>query len=271
MHNDTIAGMNRLQLAWRTIWNSQSYRDVRALIRRQRPDVMHCTNIFPLISPSVYYAARAEGVPVVQSLHNFRLLCANAMLRLEGPDGKPCPGGGFFRCLRHGCYRHDRLATFVVLSMMRCHRFLRTWTPEGRSLHCPHAVRPRTVRRPRPAGRKSDSEAELRRHRSGPRPRQRRLCRLRRPAARGKRASRPCSTPGSSTTLPLPLKIIGDGPMAPDVQAAAGRQQYRMARPPAAGRGPRDRGRSPMPRSFLRSGTRPSAARSSRPLPPARP
>ena len=129
MHNQAIAGMNRLQLAWRTVWNSQSYRAIRTLIRRERPDVMHCTNLFPLISPSVYYAAHAEGVPVVQSLHNFRMLCANGILRTEGPDGRPCPGGGFFRCLRQGCYRHDRLATFVVLCpCCDTTTFLRTWT-----------------------------------------------------------------------------------------------------------------------------------------------
>jgi UDP-N-acetylglucosamine:LPS N-acetylglucosamine transferase len=52
-------------MARRTLWNSETYAEVRRLIRRERPQVVHCTNTFPLISPAVYYAARAEGVPVV--------------------------------------------------------------------------------------------------------------------------------------------------------------------------------------------------------------
>ena len=96
--NRAVASMSRVKLAWRTIWNSHSYREVRKLVRQSRPDVMHCTNTFPLLSPSIYYAAQAEGVPVVQSLHNFRMVCANGVLRTSEGGGRPCPVGGFFRC-----------------------------------------------------------------------------------------------------------------------------------------------------------------------------
>ena len=90
--NRAIASMARVKLAWRTLWNSQSYHEVRALIRRERPNVMHCTNIFPLLSQSIYYAAQAEKVPVVQSLHNFRMLCAQRNpAGTSGPGGRPCP------------------------------------------------------------------------------------------------------------------------------------------------------------------------------------
>ena len=75
VHNDAIRDMGRLAVAGKTLWNRTTYRELRSLIRRERPDVMHCTNTFPLISPSAYRAARVEGVPVVQSLRNYRLLC----------------------------------------------------------------------------------------------------------------------------------------------------------------------------------------------------
>ena len=65
-HNDEIKSMPRREVARKTIWNHDSYDQVTEIIRQQRPDVMHCNNTFPLISPSVYYAASREGVPVVQ-------------------------------------------------------------------------------------------------------------------------------------------------------------------------------------------------------------
>ena len=56
-------------------WSRQSFREVRSLIRHERPDVAHVHNTLTLVTPSVYYACREEGVPVVQTLHNYRLLC----------------------------------------------------------------------------------------------------------------------------------------------------------------------------------------------------
>src|ERR1700722_9423408 len=67
LHNDAIDGMSKLTVAGKTLWNAHVYHEVRQLIRRERPRLLHCTNIFPLISPAIYYAARAEGVPVVQA------------------------------------------------------------------------------------------------------------------------------------------------------------------------------------------------------------
>ena len=71
MHNDRVADMNRLALAKDTMWNSSIYRELRSLIRWERPHVAHFHNTFPLASPAGYYAARAEGVPVIQTLHNI--------------------------------------------------------------------------------------------------------------------------------------------------------------------------------------------------------
>src|SRR6266404_1375963 len=111
LHNDAIAGMSRLGVARRTLWNSQSYREVRELIRLYRPSVLHCTNTFPLISPAVYYAARAEGVAVVQSLRNYRLLCPNALFLRDGRVCEDCLGKAVpWPGVLHGCYRESRAA-----------------------------------------------------------------------------------------------------------------------------------------------------------------
>ena len=92
VHNDAIHGMSRLDVARRTFWNPETYARVRTLIRRERPAVLHCTNTFPLVSPAVYYAARAERVPVVQALRNYRLLCANGLFLRDGRVCEDCLG-----------------------------------------------------------------------------------------------------------------------------------------------------------------------------------
>ena len=105
LHNDAIDGMSRLRVAGRTIFSTEAYRDLRALLRRERPDVMHCTNTFPLISPAAYYAARRARVPVVQTLHNYRLLCANSMFLRDGRPCEDCLGRRvMWPAVRHGGY-----------------------------------------------------------------------------------------------------------------------------------------------------------------------
>jgi len=128
-HNDLVRGMNPLALAWRTIWNGKVYRELRELLREERPDVVHFHNTFPLISPAAYYAAKAEGVPVVQRLPNYRLLCPNALFLCDGQVcedclGKPIPWPGVIR----RCYRQSLGATAAVAAMLAFHHAMRTWT-----------------------------------------------------------------------------------------------------------------------------------------------
>jgi hypothetical protein len=75
---DTVA--KKIGMAIDCVWSRRWYNDFLALLRKSRPDLVHIHNFFPRISPSIYYACRSEGVPVVQTLHNYRLLCAGAEL-----------------------------------------------------------------------------------------------------------------------------------------------------------------------------------------------
>ena len=78
VHNDAIKNMSKMEVGARTIWNQASYRSIRKKIQSFGPTLVHAHNTFPLISPALYYAAEAERVPVVQTLHNYRLLCPAA-------------------------------------------------------------------------------------------------------------------------------------------------------------------------------------------------
>ena len=129
LSNDEIKGANPLLLAKNTLWNSEVYQAIRSLIRQEKLEIAHFHNTFPMISPAAYYAAKDEGIPVVQTLHNYRLLCPNALFFREGRVcedclGKPIPFPGVI----HGCYRGSRLASAVVAATLSFHSLRGTWS-----------------------------------------------------------------------------------------------------------------------------------------------
>jgi glycosyltransferase involved in cell wall biosynthesis len=127
--NDEVNGVNPLVLLGNTIWNRQKYEDLRGLLRRERPDVMHVHNTFPVISPAAYYAANAEGVPVVQTLHNYRLLCPSATFFRDGRVCEDCLGHSIpLPGVRHSCYRGSRMATAATAAMLATHNLKHTWS-----------------------------------------------------------------------------------------------------------------------------------------------
>lgn len=127
--NTTITGRGTIGLAARAVWNRTSFQQMEELIRKTRPDILHCHNTQPLISPSIYYAAHRHGVPVVQSLHNYRLLCPNALFFREGRPCELCLGRTWsWPGVRHACYRNSRGASAVVGLTAGFHRARGTWT-----------------------------------------------------------------------------------------------------------------------------------------------
>jgi glycosyltransferase involved in cell wall biosynthesis len=109
----------------RVIWNPTSKRDLAATLARVRPDVVHVHNTFPLLSPSVLYACRDANVPVVATLHNYKLLCASGDFFRDGNVCHDCAGGNPVPALVHRCYRGSVLATGPTVLAARAHR--RSW------------------------------------------------------------------------------------------------------------------------------------------------
>ncbi len=129
-NNGTLANCTlreKAALLVTTTWNRAAYSNIRNLIDKERPDIAHCHNLLPQISPAAYYACQSVGIPVVQTLHNYRLFC---------------PAGNFFHnericedctrslacSLQQGCYRGSRLQTATVAMMLAFHRHRETWT-----------------------------------------------------------------------------------------------------------------------------------------------
>src|SRR5579862_3339806 len=126
--NDQLKGVNPLVMFGNTIWNRQSYRQLRQLMQKERPAIVHVHNTFSVISPAIYYAARAEGIPVVQTLHNFRLLCPAATLFRDGSPCEDCVGKRIpWPGVAHSCYRGSRMASGATAAMLTTHNCMGTW------------------------------------------------------------------------------------------------------------------------------------------------
>jgi glycosyltransferase involved in cell wall biosynthesis len=126
--NASLDEISALSAAARAIWSRRSRRKLVQLLTQNRPDIAHFHNTFFVISPSAYSACRRFGVPVVQTLHNYRLLCPAATFFRNGrvcedclPKTLPWPG------VLHACYRGNSSQTALIATILTVHRFLRTW------------------------------------------------------------------------------------------------------------------------------------------------
>lgn len=127
--NAELAGQSQAQMALTTLWNWRTYSEVRRVIAGTGVDLVHCHNTFPLISPAVYWAAASCSVPVVQTVHNYRLVCAAAIFARGGAPCEDCiTTRSPMPAWRHRCYRGSLSATAVHSLMNGVHRAAGSWT-----------------------------------------------------------------------------------------------------------------------------------------------
>jgi hypothetical protein len=126
-HESLLDRVGNLQ---RTIWARDSRREIERLLHKEKPDIVHIHNTLMMISPSIYGACVDAGVPTVQTLHNFRLLCPVSTLSRDGKVCTECIDHGLLAGVRHACYRNSRTATAAVAMMLAIHRVRGTWRNE---------------------------------------------------------------------------------------------------------------------------------------------
>lgn len=126
--NQSLDHISHLGAGIRTIWNRDTYNQVLDLLRQERPDIVHAHNTFPLISPALYYAVAAHCIPLVQTLHNYRFICAGATLYRNGHVCQDClHSATAWPAVKRACYRNSHLATAVAGTMLVAHRAAGTW------------------------------------------------------------------------------------------------------------------------------------------------
>jgi glycosyltransferase involved in cell wall biosynthesis len=126
--NRSIDGMSRvgrLLLFSRMLFSRRTHTEIQKLIREHRPDVAHVHNIFPLISPSVYYALKKHKVPILQVLHNYRFVCPNGLL-LDNQKNicDKCTRGKLWPAVKGRCYRGSFWQSFALAFCLKLHKKL---------------------------------------------------------------------------------------------------------------------------------------------------
>lgn len=114
--------IQKMSLPFQAVFSLKTYYDVRRLIKKERIDIVHVHNTLSLISPSVYYAASHCGVPVIQTVHNFRLLCPGAAFVKGEAVCEECVKKGLLRAVKGRCYRNSLLQTLVSALTLKIHR-----------------------------------------------------------------------------------------------------------------------------------------------------
>lgn len=125
--NNDIKELSKLEILLQTFWSKRSANEIDSLISEFAPDVIHIHNTFPLISPSIYWVAKKNNIAVIQTLHNYRLLCPQAMFLRKAKVCEECLGKIPWRGVIRGCYRDSLLQTGLLASMLVLHRVIGTW------------------------------------------------------------------------------------------------------------------------------------------------
>ena len=225
VHNNHINEMSGVERLTSLVWNRDTAAELRQLARSHRAELVHFHNTFPLISPSAYQAVRDQGAAVVQTLHNFRLLAPCALLFREGKVCESCLGRrvawpGVIR----GCYRDSRATTAATAVMLTVHRARGTWQDDVDLYIAPT----RSARRKFVEGGLPDDKILIKPNFLDPDP----------GAGPGEggyaiMVGRLSEEKGVETALEawdelanlLPLKIVGDGPLARRVKQSAARNR----------------------------------------------
>jgi len=223
-NNDEIHGLRGKLIASSSVFYSvRSRRRMANTIRQLNPEIVHIHNWFPMLSPSIIQQVNASGIPVIQTLHNFRMLCANALLYRNGAVCRDCVGKALpVDGILHGCYRGSRVGSAIVTAAYAFHRMVRTWDCVDLFIAVSDFEREMLIRGGLPAEKivvkpnfiasdKYGAESNLDDialfvGRLSP---EKGICTL--------------LSAWNSGKLPMRLKIIGDGPLAEEVRSCAAR------------------------------------------------
>lgn len=105
-----------------TIFSWKTWQEVSRVVRNERPDVAHVHNVFPLISPAVYWVLKKSGVPIVQTVYNFRFACPNALFYTRGQICERCKYGNTVHAIIWRCYRQSYLLSALYALAIGLHR-----------------------------------------------------------------------------------------------------------------------------------------------------
>jgi len=119
---------NKVLMGLGALFSLRTWREVRNLVQRKRPRVAIVQNVFPLISPSVYYALKSEGIPIIQAVYNYRFVCPDAHLFTQGQICERCIGGNYWHAVVRKCYKQSRIMSGWYAAILQVHHLVGTFS-----------------------------------------------------------------------------------------------------------------------------------------------
>jgi glycosyltransferase involved in cell wall biosynthesis len=124
---EQYGGFQKIRFFPRTMFSARTYRRLHRIAAQEKPDIAHVQNVFPLLSPALYVALKSAGIPIVQSIQNYRLMCINGLFLREGRICELCKNGNFLSSFRFKCYRDNYLLSGLYALTISGHRHLGTF------------------------------------------------------------------------------------------------------------------------------------------------
>lgn len=115
--------IRKLFLPFTAIYSFKTSREIKKIIKKEQIDIVHVHNTLSLVSPSVFYAAKKMKVPVVQTIHNFRMICPAATLYRDEHICEDCIKKGLKCAVKYKCYRNSKLQAMANVAILRVNRF----------------------------------------------------------------------------------------------------------------------------------------------------
>ena len=119
---DNAGVLGKIKATFGMLWSFKHYKAVERIIEKEKPDIVHVHTFFPLLSPSILYAAKRSGTPVVATLHDTRFICPCSTSLRGAQLCNECGDGHYFRMCKYGCFKGSRLQSFLVAGIFKYHR-----------------------------------------------------------------------------------------------------------------------------------------------------
>lgn len=124
---DNAGVLGKVMSTFGMLWSFKNYNNVETIIKQEKPDIVHVHTFFPLLSPSILYAAKRNGCKVVATLHDTRFICPCAT-SLRGTElCKKCGDGHYLRMCKYGCFKGSKLQSLLVAGIFKYHRVRKTF------------------------------------------------------------------------------------------------------------------------------------------------
>lgn len=124
---DNVGLVGKILSTFGMMWSFKNYNEVQRLIKKEKPDLVHVHTFFPLLSPSILYAAKREKIPVVATLHDTRFICPCATSLRGTTLCNKCGDGNYLRMVKYGCFKNSKFQSLIVAIIFKCHRVRKTF------------------------------------------------------------------------------------------------------------------------------------------------